>query len=129
MQEGNVRSGAPYSTEIRWLFQAGLLVFVVTVSTGILNGFHFITLPRQVLLTHVHAGTLGWITLGVIAICLWLFGEESAAPGNSQAVRALSLLAAIGIPIYVLAFLSGNLLARAIFGCPVLIAIVGVLIW
>ena len=33
MQEGNVRSGAPYSTEIRWLFQAGLLVFVVTVST------------------------------------------------------------------------------------------------
>ncbi|TMG19141.1 MAG: hypothetical protein E6I01_01700, partial [Chloroflexi bacterium] len=118
-----------HASEIRWLFQAGLLVFTITVAIGILNGFHFITLPRQVLLTHVHAGTLGWITLGVIAICLWLFGEESAAPGNSQAVRALSLLAAIGIPIYVLAFLSGNLLARAIFGFPVLIAIVGVLIW
>jgi len=76
----------------------------------------------------VHAGTLGWITLGVIAICLWLFGEETTTPGNSRAVQALSLLAAIGIPIYVVAFLSGNLLARAIFGFPVLIAIVGVLI-
>ena len=90
--EGNVLVGSRYSSEIRWLFQAGLLVFTITVAIGILNGFHFITLPRQVLLTHVHAGTLGWITLGVIAICLWLFGEETATPGNSQAARALSLL-------------------------------------
>lgn len=120
---------ATYSSEVRWLFQAALLVFTITVSIGILNGFHFITLPRQVLLTHVHAGTLGWITLGVIAICFWLFGEATPADRNARAVRALSLLAAIGIPIYVLAFLSGNLTARAIFGFPVLIAIVGVLIW
>src|SRR5437667_7668538 len=129
MEEGNVLVGSRHASEIRWLFQAGLLVFTITVAIGILNGFHFITLPRQVLLTHVHAGTLGWITLGVIAICLWLFGEETVTPGNSRAVQALSLLAAIGIPIYVLAFLSGNLLARAVFGFPVLIAIVGVLIW
>src|SRR5438067_112618 len=110
MKVGNILVGSRHASEIRWLFQAGLLVFTITVAIGILNGFHFITLPRQVLLTHVHAGTLGWITLGVIAICLWLFGEESAAPGNSQAVRALSLLPAIGIPIYVLAFLSGILI-------------------
>jgi len=129
MEEGNVLVGSRHASEIRWLFQAGLLVFTITVAIGILNGFHFITLPRQVLLTHVHAGTLGWITLGVIAICLWLFGEETVTPGNSRAVQALSLLAAIGIPIYVLAFLSGSLLARAVFGFPVLIAIVGVLIW
>ena len=129
MQEGNVRSGAPYSTEIRWLFQAGLLVFVVTVSIGILNGFHFVTLPRQVLLTHVHAGTLGWITLGVIATCLWLFGEDESAPRSRRAMQWLSLLAAIAVPVYVLAFLSGNLPARAIFGIPVLVAIVGVLGW
>jgi hypothetical protein len=126
MKEGNVLSGARYATEIRWLYSAGLLVFVVTVSIGILNGFHFLTLPRQVLLTHVHAGTLGWITLGVFATCLWLFGEEGR---DSRPIQALSLLAAIGIPVYILAFLSGNLLARAIFGIPVLIAIVGILVW
>ena len=118
-----------YSSEVRWLFQAALLVFAVTVSIGILNGFHFITLPRQVLLTHVHAGTLGWITLGVIAICFWLFGDDTPATSSGRAVQSLSLLAATGIPAYVLAFLSGNLLARAIFGFPVLIVIVGVLIW
>lgn len=138
MNEGNALSGTRYSAEIRWLFSAGLLVFVVTVSIGILNGFHFFSLPRQVLLTHVHAGTLGWITLGVFAICLWLFGEELPPPRPSpasgggrdaRAVQALSLLAAIGIPVYVLAFLSGNLVARAIFGIPVLVAIVGVLVW
>src|SRR5207249_4828687 len=123
MKAGNILVGSRHASEIRWLFQAGLLVFTITVAIGILNGFHFVTLPRQVLLTHVHAGTLGWITLGVIAICLWLFGEETTTPGNSRAVQALSLLAAIGIPIYVLAFLSGNLLARAIFGFPVLVAI------
>ena len=128
-EEGNILSESRYATEIRWLFQAGLLVFVITVSIGILNGFHFITLPRQVLLTHVHAGTLGWITLGVIAICFWLFGDTSSVAENPRFVQALGLLAALGIPIYVLAFLSGNLLARAIFGFPVLIAIVGVLIW
>ena len=129
MDEGSVLSRAQYASEIRGLFQAGLLVFTVTVSIGILNGFHFITLPRQVLLTHVHAGTLGWITLGVIAICLWLFGEDTPRTSPSRAVQALSLLAAIGIPVYVAAFLSGNLVARAIFGFPVLLAIVGVLTW
>jgi len=129
MEEATNPIQSRYSSEIRWLFQAALLVFTVTVSIGILNGFHFITLPRQVLLTHVHAGTLGWITLGVIALCFWLFGEDTPVAGNPRVVQSLSLLAAIGIPIYVLAFLSGNLLARAIFGFPVLIAIVGVLIW
>jgi hypothetical protein len=85
MKEGNVLSGARYAAETRWLYSAGLLVFVVTVSIGILNGFHFLTLPRQVLLTHVHAGTLGWITLGVFATCLWLFGEELPPSGPSPA--------------------------------------------
>jgi len=138
MKQRNVLADARYSAEIRWLYSAGLLVFVVTVSIGILNGFHFLTLPRQVLLTHVHAGTLGWITLGVFATCLWLFGEEGSPPRpspasgggrDSRAIQALSLLAAVGIPLYVLAFLSGNLVARAIFGFPVLVAILGLLLW
>src|SRR5713101_3448534 len=115
MKEGNVLAGARYSTEIRWLFSASLLVFVVTVSIGILNGFHFLTLPRQVLLTHVHAGTLGWITLGVFATCLWLFGGENQTAVYRRPISTVSLLGAIAVPVYVFAFLSGNLLARAVF--------------
>ncbi len=129
MEERNALVDSRFPSEIRWLFQAGLLVFVVTVSIGILNGFHFITLPRQVLLTHVHAGTLGWITLGVFATCLWLFGGEDQTAVSRRPISTLSLLGAIAVPVYVFAFLSGNLLARAVFGVPVLMAIIGFLAW
>ncbi len=110
-------------------------VFVITVGIGILNGQHLVQLSQDILLTHVHAGTLGWITLSVMALCLWLFGEGDA-PLRRQAqeamrpyIRALSVLAAVSVPVYVLAFFSGNLVARAVFGFPVLAAIVGFLIW
>ncbi len=119
----------PWRTDIRLLFQAAMVVFVITVGIGILNGQHIVTLDANVLLTHVHAGTLGWITLSVLAMSLWLFGESKSPPRNITYVRALSVLAAVSVPVYVLAFLSGNLVARAIFGPPVLVAIVGFLIW
>ncbi len=124
---GDPLARAPFRTEVRWLFQAALAIFVITVSIGIFNGFHFIKLERAVLLTHVHAGTLGWITLGVMAASLWLFGE---GPGkHDRYVRLLSLLAAVAVPLYVLAFLSGNFVARAVFGAPVLLAVVGLVFW
>lgn len=119
----------PLRRESRWLFQAALLVFVITVSIGIFNGFHLIQLSRAVLLTHVHAGTIGWITLGVMAASLWLFSEGAPAIPSRQSVTWLSWLAAVSVPLYVLAFLSGNYTLRAIFGVPVLVAIVGFLAW
>lgn len=124
-----------WRSDIRLLFQTAMGVFVVTVAIGILNGQHIIKLSRDVLLTHVHAGTIGWITLSVMAICLWLFGGDDT-PEAQQAqqkarpfIRALSILSAISVPLYVAAFFSGNLVARAIFGVPVLVAIVGFLAW
>lgn len=129
----------PYwRSEIRLLFQTAMAVFVITVGIGMLNGQHFIKLSQDILLTHVHAGTLGWITLSVLAMCLWLFGGEdtpeaqqtqSTQSGMRGYVRVLALLAVVSVPVYVVAFFSGNLVARAIFGVPVLAAIVGFLTW
>jgi hypothetical protein len=113
---------------VQVLFQAGLAIFVITVSIGIFNGFHFITLARQVLLTHVHAGTLGWITLGVLAATLWLFHEEGGATAGLP-VRPLAAAMAVAVLVYVLAFLSGNFVLRAIFGVPVLALIAAFLWW
>ncbi len=48
MEEGNALADSRFTSEIRWLVQAGLLVFAVTVSVSILNRFHLITLRRQV---------------------------------------------------------------------------------
>jgi hypothetical protein len=120
----------PLRTDIRLLFQAAMLVFVITVAIGILNGLHLVgQLSQDVLLTHVHAGTLGWITLSVFAVSLWFFGEGKAPTEKSRYVRIMSILAAVSIPLYVLAFLSGNFIARAVFGFPVLFLMIGFFGW
>ena len=113
-----------FATEIGWLLQTGLIVFIVTPTIGIINGTKiFGTLSRDVLLTHVHSGTLGWITLGAMAMVLWLFGP--AVPvSKDRNTRTLALLSTGAIPLYVLAFFSGNLPARAITGTLLLLVIV-----
>jgi len=66
-----------WRTEIKWLLQAAMLVFVMTVVLGILNGQQVITPEDQAArLAHVHSGTLGWITLSVLALLIWLFGGD-----------------------------------------------------
>jgi len=120
----------PLRTDIRLLFQTAILVFVITVGIGILNGLHLVgQLSQDVLLTHVHAGTLGWITLSVFAVSLWFFGEGKAPTETNRYVRTMSILAAVCIPLYVLAFLSGNFIARAVFGFPVLLLMIGFFGW
>ncbi len=112
--------------EIGWLYQAGLLIFVVTVTIGIANGTRvFGTLDRATLLTHVHAGTLGWITIGVLATALWVFG----ARGSSARARPLALLTIVAVPVYVAAFFSGNLPARAVFGTLMLVTVLLIFLW
>lgn len=114
--------------ETRYLFRIGLLIFVVTVAIGLFNGFHLVQLSRAVLLTHLHAGTLGWITVGAFAAAFWAFGGGDEK-GSRQA-RNMAVAFTIWVPLYVLAFLSGNFVLRAIFGVPVLgmiLAFAGVL--
>jgi len=112
-----------FATEISWLLQTGLIVFIVTPTIGIINGTKiFGTLSRDVLLTHVHSGTLGWITLGAMAMVLWLFGPAVPA-SKDRNTRTLAILSAVTIPVYVAAFFSGNLPARAITGTLLLLVI------
>lgn len=120
---------SPYAGPIRALYQAALLIFVVTVVIGILNGLDVVDFSRDQLLTHVHAGTLGWITLGVIATAFWIFSEDGTSPVSGGMTRGLAWLAALGIPVYVAAFYSGALWARAVFALPVLAAIVWFAAW
>ncbi|MDQ2952839.1 MAG: hypothetical protein M3R54_11320 [Chloroflexota bacterium] len=95
--------------DVRSAFQYGLAIFALTALLGLLNATQlFGALDRNTLLTHLHSGTLGWITMGVIGIAVWMFGGAT----KNMAVR----LSALSTAAYVLAFWSGNLYARAIFG-------------
>lgn len=93
----------------RSAFQYGLAIFTLTALLGLANATQlFGALDRNTLLTHLHSGTLGWITMGVIGVTIWLFG----ATGKNTAVR----VSAASTAAYVIAFWSGNFQARAVFG-------------
>lgn len=119
---------SPWRTDIRILLISAMIVFLITVAIGLLNGQRIVQLSSDVLLTHVHAGTIGWITLSVFAISIWVFGTD-ASQGSHQYIRWSSIIAAISVPLYVLAFLSGNFIARAAFGVPVLLVMIAFLGW
>jgi hypothetical protein len=103
-------------TDTRSAFQYGLAIFTVTALLGLANATQlFGALDRNTLLTHLHSGTLGWITMGVIGLTLWIFGGSD----KNMAVR----LSALSTVAYVLAFWSGNVYARATFGTTELLVI------
>jgi hypothetical protein len=101
-------------------FQYGLGIFALTALIGLTNAIKIIgDVDRNTLLTHLHSGTLGWITMGVFGIAVALFG------GNGATLPRNVLLSALATAAYVLAFWSGNFYARAIFGVIELLVIVG----
>ena len=113
---------------VRNLFRAALVIFVITVVIGILNGIDVWEPPRNTLLTHVHAGTLGWLTLSIFGGAIWMFG--SPGDRSSNAVANFSIVA---LALYVLAFWSVDLttssIQRPIGGVLAFIAIVWMFVW
>jgi hypothetical protein len=113
---------------VRNLFRAALVIFVITVVIGILNGTDVWEPPRNTLLTHVHAGTLGWLTLSIFAGAILMFG--SPEDRSSNAVANFSIVA---LSLYVLAFWSVDLttssVQRPIGGVLAFVAIVWMFVW
>ena len=103
-------------TDTRSAFQYGLAIFTLTALLGLANATQLLgALDRNTLLTHLHSGTLGWITMGVIGLTLWIFGGRDM----NMAVR----ISALATAAYVLAFWSGNFQARAVFGVVMLLVV------
>ena len=99
-------------------FQFGLGIFGLTALLGLANATRiFGALSQDTLLTHLHSGTLGWITMGVIGVAIWMFA------GSGGTLSRNVLLSGIATALYVLAFWSGYFPARAIFGALELIVV------
>lgn len=105
--------------EVRQAFQYGLIIFTLTALLGLANATQlFGTLDRNTLLTHLHSGTLGWITMGVIGIAIWIFARER------EDLFAPVMLSALTTAAYVMAFWSGVFILRGVFGLAELAVIV-----
>jgi hypothetical protein len=119
----------------RTAFSGALVLFVITIVIGILNGLDVWEPEHDTLLTHVHAGTLGWITLGVAGLSLQLFtrGREVSATESSKA-QTLAWAMVAAITLYVAAFLAGDTLfddriQRPVFGTVLLLTVIWFLSW
>ncbi len=121
----------PLDGQVRVTLRVALLIFVYTIGIGILNGLDLVEFSRQQLLSHLHGGTLGWMTLAIIAATQWLFvDQEAAIPERSvRTIRGFAYLAAIAVPLYVLAFATTFGLGRPLGGSATLIALIGVAVW
>jgi hypothetical protein len=109
-----------WATSARDLYLVAMAVFLVTIVIGILNGADAVEFDRNQILTHVHSGTVGWLSLTIVASTFLLFRAAS---------RPLTLALAILVPVYVLAFYTGNFAFRAISGTALLAVIVWLLYW
>ncbi|HJM90125.1 MAG TPA: hypothetical protein QF624_10980 [Dehalococcoidia bacterium] len=109
------------------------MIFIYTVSVGILNGTDLVDFEgqqgRQVLLAHVHGGTIGWLTLAVFAASLWLFGGGNMSDSQRKLGSWLSYLSAASVVVYILVFLTTMNEVRPAVGAVVTAIFIAFLGW
>ena len=120
--------GHPLQREVVLLLQAAMIVFVWTVGIGILNGTDLVDFDNKVILSHVHAGTLGWITTCVFAASMWFFGA-GATDGQARTARGLTWASLVILPVFAFTFAFTYQEPRAIIGSLALGCIVGFFGW
>src|SRR5690349_2444304 len=114
---------------VRLLYIGSGLLFLGTVSLGIANGVMAI-ISRGQILAHFHSGSIGWVTLSVIATTVWLYmGGREVGPAYRNGVwllAGLGMVAATGyVAAFALAFNGGPFWMLPLFGVPMGSVIVG----
>lgn len=111
--------GAP-TAMARALFLVAMAMFTVTIAIGIPNGLDVVEFDRNQLLTHVHSGTVGWLTLSIVAITFLVFNAAN---------RTLAYALMLCVPAYVAAFYTGSYVLRAVTGTALLLIIAWLVTW
>ena len=120
----------PLEREVRTAIQVAMLIFVWTVAIGILNGLDLVEFDNEILLSHLHGGTLGWMTLGILGFAMWLFGSgPETARGDDAWIRTFAYIAMGAIPLYVVAFATTRDIARPVAGTAVWITLIAFAVW
>lgn len=108
---------------IRIAFAAAGLLFFINNFFGFDNVATYPAIPFWQILVHLHAGTLGWITLSVIGFAVWIYtGDREVSIGYVRNVKLLVWGAiaafALYIPFFAIAFSQGQpyFMLMAVFG-------------
>ena len=109
-----------YVGAARNLYLVAMAIFLVTIGIGIPNALNVMDPDRNTILTHVHSGTVGWLTLTIVGTAFLLF---------RAADRRLALALAVLVPVYVLAFYTGSFPFRAIAGVLLLVGVLWLFAW
>lgn len=113
-------AASPWAATARSLYLVAMGVFLITIGIGILNGLDVVEFDRNQLLTHVHSGTIGWLTLAIVATTFLAYRAT-----DPRLAGALG----ITVPVYVVAFYTGSFPFRAIAGVVLLVVILWLLVW
>lgn len=128
----------------RDLYITALSIFSITIIIGIIRGIDLVafapedegtyrvaeSLGRQLILTHLHAGTLGFITLSVVAGAFRMFteGRDVSAAVASQ-TRVLGIAVSIAVALYIVAFVSTQGILRPVAGSLVFLTVLWLFWW
>ena len=118
---------------VRLLYVGSGVLFLATVGLGIGNAL-MDTISRGQVLAHFHSGSIGWVTLSVIATTIWLYTGtrtvSSAYRGTVWLLAGLGIVAATGyVAAFALAFNGGPFWMLPLFGIPMALVIVGTLVF
>ena len=129
MTPDNALATHPQGRHVKFMLQSALLIFAYTVVIGILNGTDLVDFDRKTLLSHVHTGTLGWITTSVFAAALWLFGRTPAPGWRDTLASVLPISTVVAVVAYNIAFLTTSGSGRPTIGGFMLLVILGWVAW
>lgn len=112
MDISRVRNEAVWN-QVKIVLIASGLLFLVNIYFGFANTITDGEIPRQQVLIHLHAGSIGWITLSAIGLAVWVVtNQRDVGPSYERGVRILTwaavLIFALYIPNFWLAFLPGD---------------------
>lgn len=109
-------------TLTRTLFLGSALLFLINIFFGFDNALTSGTIPRSQVLIHLHAGSIGWITLSQIGVAMWVFtGQRDVSAAYVDSLRRLTWAAIFVFGGYIVTF--G--LAFAVRGLTFLLPIFG----
>jgi len=91
--------------ETRFLFLGSAILFLINNFFGFDNALTVGEIPRWQVLIHLHAGSIGWITLSAIGLAIWLFtGDRKADDAYARGVRNLARAGVFVFGGYIITF-------------------------